>query len=99
MSAEPVSGLGPAALVLRLLRPAGHRLHQVDPVEVLLVGLHPLPAQLRHLHGHTGVLAGHGGQLVVPQCLVDITGFSEVKVKSDWRTDCRFRSLLPSLMP
>ena len=79
MSAEPVSGLGPAALVLRLLRPAGHRLHQVDPVEVLLVGLHPLPAQLRHLHGDTGVLAG--GEVVVPQCLVNIIGFPEVRSK------------------
>ena len=75
MSAEPVSGLRPAALLLLLLRPAGHCLHQVYPVQVLLVGLRPLPAQLRHLHGDTGVLAG--GEVVVPQCLVDIIGFSD----------------------
>ena len=75
MSAEPVSGLRPPTLLLALLCPAGHRLHQVDPVEVLLLGLHLLPAQLRHLHGDTGVLAG--GELVVPQRLVDIIGFSK----------------------
>ena len=69
MSAEPVPGLRPPTLLRLLGGPAGHGLHQVDPVEVLLV------AQLRHLHGDTGVLAG--GQLVVPQRLVDIVGFSE----------------------
>ena len=71
MSAKPVSGLRPATLLLPLGCPAGHGLHQVDPVEVLLV------AQLRHLHGDTGVLAG--GEVVVPQCLVNIIGFSEVR--------------------
>ena len=75
MSAEPVSGLRPATLLLTLLCPASHGLHQVYPVEVLLLGLHPLPAQLRHLHGDTGVLAR--GEVVVPQCLVDIVGFSK----------------------
>ena len=75
MSTEPVPGLRPPTLLRLLGCPAGHGLHQVDPVEVLLVALHPLPAQLRHLHGDTGVLAG--GELVVPQRLVDIVGFSE----------------------
>ena len=74
MSAKPVSGLRPATLLLPLGCPAGHGLHQVDPVEVLRVGLRPLPAQLRHLHAHAGVLAG--GELVVPQCLMDVVWFS-----------------------
>ena len=77
MSAEPVSRLRLAAVLFLPLRPAGHGLHQVYPVQVLLVALLPLPAQLRHLHGDTGVLAG--GEVVVPQCLVNIIGFSEVR--------------------
>ena len=64
----------PASLVLlSLLCPAGDGLHQLYPVEALL--LPPLHVQLRHLHGNTGVLGR--GQTVVPQCLVDVTRFSE----------------------
>jgi len=62
--------LRPGGLVLLpQVCPAGHGLHQLYPVEVLL------PAQLRHLHRHTRVLGW--SESVVPQSLVYIIWFSD----------------------